>query len=141
MPTWDTTARNISGCCTSSAPINSPPFEPPSMASLALDQQPRRRGEVVEDVLLLREHARAVPALPELASPAEVRDRPHAALLEPGARRRMERRPQAHVVPAIAREQGGRRPVERRALPEEDVHRHLRAVFRHRELALHLDVR
>ena len=33
MPTWDTTARIICGCCVNVAPIVNPPLLPPMIAS------------------------------------------------------------------------------------------------------------
>ena len=43
-------------------------------------------GEVVEHVLLVGPHAVPVPGLALLAAAAEVGDRVHAALLDPGGR-------------------------------------------------------
>ena len=49
----------------------------------ALDQPLRRGQEVVEDVLLLLQHARLVPGLAVLAAAAEVGQRVHPALFQP----------------------------------------------------------
>ena len=75
--------------------------------------------EVVEHVLLVRAHARAVPLLALLAAAAQVGDDVHAARLDPRERRRGERGVERDLEPAVAvedRRRGGERAaVVRRA--------------------------
>ena len=86
--TAQTTARNRSGRWVSAAPTEQ------AAVRAALDRQVLGRGpalldqplgrgdEVVEDVLLLAEHAGLVPVLAVLAAAAQVRDRVDAAALQ-----------------------------------------------------------
>src|SRR5256886_15383701 len=96
--------------------------------------------KVVEYVLLLAEHASAVPALAVLAAPAQVRQREEAARLDPcGGAREVRRRPR-NVEPAVSGEErrhsAGRPHI--RAAHEE--HRDRRAIPRGIRRLLHRDV-
>ncbi len=74
------------------------------------DQPGRRRDEVVEHVLLVAEHAGAVPALAVLAAAAQDRQRVGPAALEERDRRGRPGGQHADVEAAVAGEQGGRVP-------------------------------
>ena len=93
------------------APTSSPPLLPPSMAiragtgPAAGDEVLRRRDEIVEDVLLLVEHAGAVPGLAVLAAAAQVRQREHAAGVEEREVAGVVGGRAADVEPAVAAEQ------------------------------------
>ena len=73
----------------STAPTSSPPLLPavegqlPGVVTPSATRCSADRGEVVEDVLLVREPAAVVPGGAELAAAAEVRDRQHPAGGEP----------------------------------------------------------
>ena len=61
--------------------------------------------EVVEDVLLLAEHSRAMPALAVFPTTAQVREREETAGLDPRRRTREVRRGPRDVETAVAREE------------------------------------
>ena len=84
--------------------------------------------EVVEDVLLPGERARAVPVLAELRSPAQVGQREDSAAVQPHPQAGVEVRRLADPVAAVSREQRRVRAVEPRALAAHDAHGHARAV-------------
>ena len=92
---------------------------PPSIAMRAGVVQPLRdevlggRDEVVEDVLLLLEHAGAVPGLAVLAAAAQVGEREDAAALEQREVAGIEGRRPADVEAAVAVEQDGPLAVRR----------------------------
>ena len=88
----------------------------------------RGGDEIVEHVLLPFAHAVAMPILTEFAAAAQIRDRIHAAGVEPRHDRRRERRRQRHVEPAVSVENGRRRTIERQISARKDVHRHAGAV-------------
>ena len=106
--TWQTTAPNRSGRWIMTAPTSRPPLLPPSIASRAAACIPRRqplggRDEVVEDVLLALEHAGLVPLLAVLAAAAQVGEREARRRASSNRKlRRVERRRQADVEPAVA---------------------------------------
>src|SRR6266508_4512916 len=64
-----TTAAKRSGRCVSAAPTKRPPFR---LRVAVADEPFGRRDEIVEDVLLLRQHPGLVPFLAELASASQV---------------------------------------------------------------------
>jgi hypothetical protein len=89
----------------------------PLALAVTVRQHPLRDvQEVVEDVLLVREHAVLVPGLAELRAAAQVRGHVDAAQLEPRGDERRERGRDADVEPAVAAQQHLVRAVERRAL-------------------------
>ena len=107
----------------------------------ALDQVPRRRGKIVEHVLLFCEIAGKMPGLAELAAAADDRDRINPAAVEPSPRARAQKAwPHADAVAAIAVEDGRVVAVEHGALLADDIDRHLGAVLRRRRLDRHLHV-
>src|SRR5205807_607391 len=73
--------------------------------------------EIIEDVLLVLEHAGAVPRFAVLAAAAEVRKREHAAVLEEWDVARIECGSAADVESAIAAEQHAAFAVDREVLP------------------------
>jgi hypothetical protein len=103
------------------------------------------RNEVLEGVLLLRQHAGLVPALAVLAAPAEVRHGHDAAPLEPQHQGSGEPRCHADIESAVPGEVHGSVAVERHAARLHDEHRDRRSVpggERHlaRLVALRIDV-
>jgi len=71
--------------------------QPLGVRVVLADQVFRRGDEVVEHICLRRFGAGLVPFLAVLAAAAQVRDRVHAAHLEPALDRRAERRRQRDV--------------------------------------------
>ena len=71
------------------APISRPPFDPPWMArwslSVILSEIRNSRGgdEVVENILLLVQHAGAMPVFAKLGAAAQVGHGVNAAMLQP----------------------------------------------------------
>ena len=101
----------------------------PSGARVALGDQPFGGGdEVVEDVLLVLLGAGEVPVAAVLPAAAQVRDRQHAAHLEPGEAGRGEAGGQGDVETAVAVEQRRVVAVLLDALAVGDEHRDARAV-------------
>src|SRR4029077_4566224 len=76
-----------------------------------LNQVFRRRREIIEHVLFLREIPGLVPLLAELATAANVGDHINTTAIEPNAAREIKIRGHADSVTAIAVEQGGIIPV------------------------------
>jgi len=87
------------------------------------DQVLRRGDEIVENILLVEEHARPVPGFSVLPSPAERRMGVDAAVLEQDDDGRIEGRLHADVEPAVGGQVGRTRAVERQALAVDDEHR------------------
>ena len=112
-PTSASAAPNSSGCWVMVAPTSSPPFERPLIAMRSgrgpagRRQPPEARGEVVEDVLLVREATGVVPRLAVLPSPTERRDGEQPAALHPGEPLGLEGRPDGDVEAAVAVEERG----------------------------------
>ena len=132
--------RKRSGRCVMAAPTRSPPFEPPSAASLSGPREPLLHellgdGEVVvEDVLLRVAHPLPVPLLAVLAAAAEVGDHPDAAALEP--RDRSTTRTTASARPGSRRSRRASRACCRsssRSFGVHDEEGHLRPVLARRE--------
>ena len=108
------TARHRSGRWVTAAPTSRPPLDPPRMASRsaagpALGHQPVGGGvEVVEDLLLVGQHAGPVPVLAVLAAAPDAGDGVHAARLaerdQPGG----EAGGGGDGEAAVAGEEGGR---------------------------------
>ena len=107
---------------------------------IGLDEILRARDEVIEDILLLRQVAHLVPLLAELPAPAQVRDRIHAARVEPHAATQREGRRKADAVAAVAVENRRIVSVELRVLALDDVDGNLRPVLAHREFPHRLHV-
>src|SRR5262249_44280850 len=138
--TWQTTALNKSGRCGSGAPTTRPPLLAPWGAALdrelvlrrvLLIDEPLHGGEeVVEDVLLLGEHAGLVPALAVLAAAAQVGDGEHAAALQEQEAARVERWRQCDVEAAVAGQQRRVLPVLLDPLLVRQEHRDRRLVLR-----------
>ena len=76
--------------------------EPRGLGDRVVDQELGGRDEVVEDVLLVFEHAAPVPALAVLAAAPEIHLRVHPAALQEDEVRRIEAGPQADVEAAVA---------------------------------------
>ena len=94
------------------------------------DEPLGRRDEVVEDVLLVLEHAGLVPGLAVLRAPAQVGHAVDTALLDEHHRRGVEARREVNLEAAVAVEQAGVLAVELQVLAMGDEHRDLRAVLR-----------
>ena len=122
MPTCETTARDELGVLREhrahqQAAVAAALDRELRRASVAaLDQVPQHGGEVVEHVLLLRQVAGLVPRLAVLAAAAQVGDRDDDAVVEQHAPGRIEAGLEADAVAAVAGDQAGIRPVERRPL-------------------------
>ncbi|HZL20961.1 MAG TPA: hypothetical protein VFG23_24720 [Polyangia bacterium] len=80
-----------------------------------LDQPARGRDEIVEDVLLVGQHARPMPGLAVLAATAQDRQRKSAAALEEGDRRRSPAGQHVDVETAVPGQQRRPAPVARGA--------------------------
>src|SRR5438552_2520471 len=93
------------------------------------DQKLRRSDEVIKNILLLIEHAGAMPVLAELCATTKICNRKHPTLLEPQIPISHEVGRQAQVKPAISREQSRILAIEREPLLVDDEHRHAGAVF------------
>ena len=93
-----------------------------------VDQELGGGDEVVEDVLLVLQHSRPVPALAVLAAAPQVDLYVDPAAFEEHEIRRIEARGQADVEPAIAVEQGGVVAVPHHVLPVCQEHGDLGAV-------------
>ena len=104
--------------------------EPRRAGVAALDQLLGRPDEVVEDVLLVPQHSRAMPFLAVLAAAAQVGERPDAAALQPGIDPRGEDGPVRDQESAVAGEDGGRPAVELLIFLADDEHGNARAVLR-----------
>src|SRR3546814_20472493 len=89
-----------------------------------------RGDEVVEDILLLVEPPGVVPRLAIFAAAAQVRDREHAALVDPREPGRREGGGHRDVEATIAIEQRRRSLAAVEAFLHHDEHRHLGAVLR-----------
>ena len=107
--------------------------EPGRLGDRVVDQELGGGDEVVEDVLLVLEHARPVPALAVLPAAPQVGLRVDPAAFEEHEVRRIEARRQADVEPAVAVEQGRVVPVARHVLPVGEEHGDLGAVLRGEE--------
>ena len=96
--------------------------------------------EIIEHMLLVRQVAGLVPLLAVFAATAQVRDRIHAARIEPDAARGIECGREADAVTAIAIQQRRIPAIALEPLLMQYVEGHLRPVLRGREFAHHLDV-
>src|ERR1039458_7339269 len=91
-------------------------------------------------MLLGRQVAGLVPLLAIFAAAPQVRDRVHAARIEPDAPRRVEAGRQADAVTAIAIQQRRIPAIALEALLVQYVHGHSCAVLRDCELTHYLDI-
>ena len=94
-----------------------------------LDQMLGHGDEVVEDVLLLLEHARLVPRLAVFGAAAHAGGHPDAAALEPRRHVLPVRRQHADREPAVAVEHRRVAAVERQRPSCRQEERHARAVL------------
>ena len=105
-----------------------------------LCDEPARRGdEVVEHVLLVAEHAGAVPALAVLAAAAQDRQRVGPTALEKGDRRGGPGGQHVDVEAAVAGEQGRVGAIAQQPLAMREKKRHAGAVARADHHPLHLE--
>src|SRR5208282_3821085 len=86
--------------------------------------------EVVKHILLLFQHAGAMPVFSELGTAAQVGDRVNATVLHPEKHAAAETWRQRDVKTAVAGEQRGILAVLLDSLLADDKHRDFRAVFR-----------
>ena len=98
-----------------------------------LDEVLCGRDEVVEDALLLLEHAGVVPCFAVLAAAAHVGRRPHAAALEPCGHVAAVGWQRGDIESAVAIQHRRIRAVPFQILAVRDEQRHARAVLRRRE--------
>ena len=129
-PTVGKAAANRSGRWFSTAPISRPPFERPSMARCCAARDPlgdqifAGGDEIVERMLLFGAAAGIVPGLAIFAAAAQVRDREHAAHVDPGHPFRLVAGQFGGVEAAIAVEQGRLRRAQVQAAAVDEEHRH-----------------
>src|SRR4030081_1469528 len=86
--------------------------------------------EVVKNILLLLQHASAMPVFAELGAPAQVSDSVNAAVLHPEIHAAIKSRLQRDIETAVASEQGGVLAILLDSLFVNDKHRNFRSVFR-----------
>jgi hypothetical protein len=100
----------------------------------------QRRGEIVEDILLVGEVALAVPLFAKLAAAADVRHGHDKTVVEQHSVQRPEPRWIVHAVAAVAGDKRRIVAVALRSFAVDDIHRNLRSVLRLGELANHFSV-
>src|SRR5207302_3774561 len=96
--------------------------------------------EIIEDVLLLGQVPGLVPLLAELAAPADIRNYPDAATIEPEAPCKIKARLHADAVTAVTVKQHRIIPVELCSFVANDDQRNLRAILRRCHFTTHIDV-
>src|ERR1700733_2480834 len=122
MPTSERTARNICGCCVSSAPISRPPLLPPSMARCG-DDVLCASSEVIEDILLVQQLSAGVPAFSVFCAATQIGLDKDAAMIKPKAAEAAHKaRRNADRVAAICSQESRVRPIEPGPLPHQDRH-------------------
>src|SRR5689334_12704099 len=88
------------------------------------------RYEIVKDILLFVQHARAVPVLAEFRSAPQVCNRKNAAMLKPQITITHEARCQADIEAAISGQKSRILPVELDTFLMKDEHGHASSIFR-----------
>src|SRR5262249_4040572 len=97
-------------------------------------------NKIVKDILLLAEHARAVPRFPKLAPSAKVRNSEYTALFHPEGRRPTEERSLAGIETTVAGQQRRVGSVELQSLAVDEKHRNTSLVLRIVPDLLHLEL-